>query len=33
MHFEDIKDCSPAQFKRLIGVRQETFEQIDLSRG
>jgi hypothetical protein len=28
MHFEDIKDCSAAQFKRLTGVRQETFEQM-----
>ena len=28
MHFEDIKDCSAAQFKRLTGVRKETFEQM-----
>jgi predicted DNA-binding protein YlxM (UPF0122 family) len=28
MHFEDIKDCSAAQFKRLTGVRKETFEEM-----
>ncbi len=28
MHFEDIKDCSAAQFKRLAGVRKETFEEM-----
>jgi predicted DNA-binding protein YlxM (UPF0122 family) len=28
MHFEDIKDCSAAQFKRLTSVRKETFEEM-----
>ena len=28
MHYEDIKDSKPSDFKRLTGVRPETFEQM-----
>lgn len=28
MHFEDIQDCSPAEFKRLTGVQKETFQHM-----
>lgn len=28
MHYTDIQACSPAAFKRLTGVRQETFHEM-----
>ena len=28
MHFEDIQDRSPAAFKRLTGVRRQTFDEM-----
>ena len=28
MHYTDLQDCSPAQFKRLTGVRKETFHEM-----
>lgn len=28
MHYTDLQDCNPARFKRLTGVRKETFHQM-----
>ena len=28
MHYMDLQDCNPARFKRLTGVRKETFHQM-----
>ena len=28
MHYTDLQDCNPARFKRLTGVRKETFHEM-----
>ncbi len=28
MHYTDLQDCSPARFKRLTGVRKQTFHEM-----